>query len=114
MDKKIMLAVAGAGKTYELCHSINKEQRNFLLAYTNENIKNIEKEVIDKAENDKVNFINATCPFVLKIHKIVSEQPENTITLIAGDGGNQKEIIRTCTDHGGAATGIGQCKSAKP
>lgn len=48
MDKKIMLAVAGAGKTYELCHSINKEQRNFLLAYTNENIKNIEKEVIDK------------------------------------------------------------------
>ena len=45
MDKKIMLAVAGAGKTYELCHSINKEQRNFLLAYTNENIKNIEKEV---------------------------------------------------------------------
>ncbi len=45
-----MLAVAGAGKTYELCHSINKEQRNFLLAYTNENIKNIEKEVIDKFE----------------------------------------------------------------
>ena len=36
------------------------------------------------------------------------------ITLIAGDGGNQKEIIRTCTDHGGAATGIGQCKSAEP
>ena len=29
----------------------------------------VEKEVIDKAENDKVNFINATCPFVLKIQE---------------------------------------------
>lgn len=27
----------------------------------------VEKEVIDKAENDKVNFINATCPFVFKL-----------------------------------------------
>ena len=26
----------------------------------------------------------------------------------------KKKFIRTCTDHGGAATGIGQCKSAKP
>ena len=52
----------------------------------------VEKEVIDKAENDKVNFINATCPFVLKIHKIVSEQPENTITLIAGDE-NHPEVL---------------------
>ena len=55
MDKKIMLAVAGAGKTYELCHSINKEQRNFLLAYTNENIKNIYNGYFIKNWKFKVN-----------------------------------------------------------
>ena len=48
MDKKIMLAVAGAGKTYEICHNINQNHRNFILAYTNQNIKNIKKEIIDK------------------------------------------------------------------
>lgn len=45
----------------------------------------VEKEVIDKAESEGIHYINATCPFVLKIHKIVSEQPEGTVTLIAGD-----------------------------
>lgn len=45
----------------------------------------VEKEVIDSAKEREVKFINATCPFVLKIHKIVSEQPDGTVTLIAGD-----------------------------
>lgn len=45
----------------------------------------VEKDVIDKADSDGVKYINATCPFVLKIHKIVSEQPDGIVTLIAGD-----------------------------
>ncbi|MCD7797395.1 MAG: 4-hydroxy-3-methylbut-2-enyl diphosphate reductase [Clostridiales bacterium] len=45
----------------------------------------VEKSVIDKAQSMGVDYINATCPFVLKIHKIVSEQPRGTVTLIAGD-----------------------------
>ena len=52
----------------------------------------VEKEVIDKAKNDNVEYINATCPFVLKIHKIVSEQSDGTITLIAGDE-NHPEVL---------------------
>lgn len=37
-------------------------------------------------EQTGVEFCNATCPFVKKIHKIVSEKPdENSIVLIAGD-----------------------------
>ena len=52
----------------------------------------VEKEVIDKAEDSNINFINATCPFVLKIHKIVSEQPDGTVTLIAGDE-NHPEVL---------------------
>ncbi|MDE6469596.1 MAG: bifunctional 4-hydroxy-3-methylbut-2-enyl diphosphate reductase/30S ribosomal protein S1 [Eubacterium sp.] len=45
----------------------------------------VEKSVIDCAAKNNVDFINATCPFVLKIHKIVGEQEDGTVTLIAGD-----------------------------
>lgn len=52
----------------------------------------VEKQVIDDAQLNNVDFINATCPFVLKIHRIVSEQPEGTVTLIAGDA-NHPEVL---------------------
>lgn len=45
----------------------------------------VEKSVIEDIECRKIPYVNATCPFVLKIHKVVSSQPEGTITLIAGD-----------------------------
>ena len=48
MDKKIILAVAGSGKTYKIGHDIDENKRNIVLAYTNQNIKNIRKEIIDK------------------------------------------------------------------
>lgn len=48
MDKRIILAVAGSGKTYKLGHDIDETKRNIVLAYTNQNIKNIRKEIIDK------------------------------------------------------------------
>ena len=44
MDKRIILAVAGSGKTYKLGHDIDETKRNIVLAYTNQNIKNIRKE----------------------------------------------------------------------
>lgn len=47
MDKQIILAVAGAGKTYHICHSIDPTKKNLILAYTNENIHNIENELYD-------------------------------------------------------------------
>lgn len=47
MDKRVMLAVAGAGKTYYICHTINPEKKNLILAFTNENIHNIKKELYD-------------------------------------------------------------------
>lgn len=46
MDKRIMLAVAGAGKTYYICHEIDPQKRNLILAYTHENIHNIRNELI--------------------------------------------------------------------
>ena len=47
MDKRIILAVAGAGKTYHICHSIDPRKRNLILAYTHENIYNIKNELMD-------------------------------------------------------------------
>ena len=45
MDKRVILAVAGAGKTYYICQHIDKQKRNLILAYTNENVENIKKEL---------------------------------------------------------------------
>ncbi|MDE6751609.1 MAG: bifunctional 4-hydroxy-3-methylbut-2-enyl diphosphate reductase/30S ribosomal protein S1 [Eubacterium sp.] len=45
----------------------------------------VEKSVIEDIEGRNISYVNATCPFVLKIHKIVEKQKEGTITLIAGD-----------------------------
>ena len=46
----------------------------------------VEKSVIDSLVKRGINFEDATCPFVKKIHKIVSNtNPENDIVLIAGN-----------------------------
>lgn len=50
MDKKLILAVAGAGKTYHICHKIDPTKKNLVLAYTHENIHNIKKELCDAYE----------------------------------------------------------------
>lgn len=45
MDKKLILAVAGAGKTYTLASKLNTEEKNLILAFTNQNIFNIKEEL---------------------------------------------------------------------
>lgn len=45
MAKKVILAVAGAGKTYHICHEIDPTKKNLILAYTHENIHNIQGEL---------------------------------------------------------------------
>jgi len=47
MAKRVILAVAGAGKTYYICHKIDPTKRNLILAFTHENIHNIQKELCD-------------------------------------------------------------------
>lgn len=45
MAKRVILAVAGSGKTYHICHQIDPNKKNLILAYTNENVKNIKREL---------------------------------------------------------------------
>ncbi len=41
--------------------------------------------VYDFFNDNNISFIDATCPFVLKIHKIVKDIPEDAILFVAGD-----------------------------
>lgn len=53
----------------------------------------IKKELLDDFSDSGFTVCNATCPFVTKIHNIVSENSdENTIVMIAGDG-THPEVI---------------------
>ena len=46
----------------------------------------VEKQVIDTLRGNGVEFCDATCPFVRKIHKIITENSdEDTVVFIAGD-----------------------------
>ena len=59
----------------------------------------VEKQIIDTALSNNIKVADATCPFVAKIHKIVSEYSlKGYITIIAGDKNHQevKGIIGHC------------------
>lgn len=78
-----MLAVAGSGKTYTLCNSINENEKNLILAYTNENIHNITKELLkrytyipEKTEVmtfDKFIYQYMICPYEPTIRQYFNE-----------------------------------------
>lgn len=55
-------------------------------------------EVYTQLQNHSIPYIDATCVNVKKIQKIVGEQPENTLVLIAGDAAHPevKGIIGHC------------------
>ncbi len=53
----------------------------------------VEPEIIKRAEKCGIKTVDATCPFVAKIHNIVAENGgENTVTLIVGNSAHQEVI----------------------
>lgn len=60
MDKKFVMAVAGSGKTYLICNSIDPAKRNLILAFTHENIKNIHHELLERFGSIPENTIVST------------------------------------------------------
>ena len=51
----------------------------------------VEQTVIDDCENKEVCYVDATCPFVSKIHKIVAQKSKDGyVTIIAGDKNHQE------------------------
>ena len=45
----------------------------------------VEKEIIEKIEKSGISYVDATCPFVKKIHNIVKKYDSSVSVLIAGD-----------------------------
>ena len=52
----------------------------------------VEKQVIEDIETRGIRYVNATCPFVTKIHNILKKQEEGVPVLIAGDK-NHPEVM---------------------
>lgn len=48
MDKKIILAVAGSGKTTQIIKDISIEKRNLIITYTVNNYENLKRKIIEK------------------------------------------------------------------
>lgn len=65
MDKQVILAVAGAGKTYHICNNFDENKRNLIIAYTNQNIRNILTEILLKYKRIPENT------FVMTYHSFI-------------------------------------------
>ena len=52
----------------------------------------VEKSVVDDIENKNIDYVDATCPFVKKIHRIVKKFDSSVPVLVAGDV-NHPEVI---------------------
>ncbi len=48
MDKTVILAVAGSGKTTHIVNSLNPESRSLLITYTENNLKNLRAKIVRK------------------------------------------------------------------
>lgn len=47
MDRRLILAVAGSGKTTYLINTLNMEQRFLIVTYTDNNLANIRQRIIN-------------------------------------------------------------------
>lgn len=54
MAKRIILALAGSGKTFSLCQNVVPDQKALLLAFTRANIHNITSELVNKFKGCRV------------------------------------------------------------
>ena len=80
------------------------DQQEDLLKITNETIiirsHGVAKEIYDLLENRKIDYIDLTCPFVKRIHKIVHEKSlEGYFIIIIGNAGHPEVdgIVGWCT-----------------
>ena len=63
----------------ELC-SVPKDALVFLRAH------GTTKQILESLSEKGIEYVDATCPYVSKIHKIVDSQPETAKVIVIGDG----------------------------
>ncbi|NSI06532.1 hypothetical protein G4970_17940 [[Ruminococcus] gnavus] len=77
MAKRVILAVAGAGKTYRICHEMQPEQKNLIVAFTHANIKNIQNELLK--EHGKIPDATRIMTFDAFVYHMNNRPNEKTI-----------------------------------
>lgn len=94
MAKQVMLAVAGAGKTYTICNELNPDKKNLILAFTHENIYNINKELIKKF--GKIPELTNVMTYDSFLYRYVLCPYEPTILKVFDQKGFVRKGITTC------------------
>ena len=79
MDKRVIFAVAGSGKTTHIINQLDLEKKSLIITYTNNNVENIRNGIIKKwgyfPSNIKLlsyfSFLHSFCfkPFLAKSYK---------------------------------------------
>jgi superfamily I DNA/RNA helicase len=98
MDKRVVFAVAGAGKTTHIVSQLDESSRALIVTYTNNNLYNLKKKIADKfgyiPDGIRVisyfTFVDSFCyrPFLLhqlKTTGILYEPNKNTLARKAND-----------------------------
>lgn len=63
MDKQLILAVAGAGKTTQILNDISPNRRSLILTHTNQNLFSLEASIRDKYDGIVPNFVEVRTYF---------------------------------------------------
>lgn len=108
MDHKLILAVAGSGKTTFIVNDIDPDKRNIVVGYTIANVENLKKAITRRfegiPEKTKVmtyyRFVNSFCyrpilAYSLKTKGIIFEKPPNKIR----DGRNNRNYFITSSGY---------------
>lgn len=70
-------------KLLELEEQLSQQNRPYIPVIIRSH--GVPKKVYEALDSRSIPYIDATCPNVKRIQKIVEEQPEGTLVLIAGD-----------------------------
>lgn len=76
-QRTVMLAVAGAGKTYFICNNIDPNKKNLILAYTRENVRIIKDELVEAF--DKIPEMTSVLTFDAFIYRFLLRPYEPSI-----------------------------------
>jgi len=83
LDSLGAVAVDSLEKLLELEEQLSQQNRPYIPVIIRSH--GVPKKVYDALDSRSIPYIDATCPNVKRIQKIVEEQPEGTLVLIAGD-----------------------------
>lgn len=83
LDSLGAVAVDSLEKLLELEEQLSQQNRPYIPVIIRSH--GVSKKVYEALDSRSIPYIDATCPNVKRIQKIVEEQPEGTLVLIAGD-----------------------------